>query len=40
MISDKSWICRFSTEMCKQLNSYNGFPLEKVCKELPWEGSE
>ncbi|KYO40928.1 maestro heat-like repeat-containing protein family member 1 isoform B [Alligator mississippiensis] len=30
VISDKSWICQFSTEMCKQLNSYNGFPLEKT----------
>ncbi|XP_065253939.1 maestro heat-like repeat-containing protein family member 1 [Emys orbicularis] len=28
-ISDNAWICQFSTEMCKQLNSYNGFPLEK-----------
>uniref|UniRef100_A0A8C3XQA8 Maestro heat like repeat family member 1 n=1 Tax=Chelydra serpentina TaxID=8475 RepID=A0A8C3XQA8_CHESE len=28
-ISDSAWICQFSTEMCKQLNSYNGFPSEK-----------
>uniref|UniRef100_A0A8B9SCJ9 Maestro heat like repeat family member 1 n=1 Tax=Apteryx owenii TaxID=8824 RepID=A0A8B9SCJ9_APTOW len=28
-VSDNTWICQFGTEMCKQLNSYNGFPLEK-----------
>ncbi|XP_030409904.1 maestro heat-like repeat-containing protein family member 1 isoform X1 [Gopherus evgoodei] len=28
-ISDNTWICQFSTEMCKQLNSYNCFPSEK-----------
>lgn len=29
VISDNTWICQFSTEMCKQLNSYNCFPSEK-----------
>lgn len=29
-VSDNTWICHFVTEMCRQLNSYNGFPLEKV----------
>uniref|UniRef100_A0A8B9BSX0 Maestro heat like repeat family member 1 n=1 Tax=Anser brachyrhynchus TaxID=132585 RepID=A0A8B9BSX0_9AVES len=28
-VSDNTWICHFVTEMCRQLNSYNGFPLEK-----------
>ncbi|XP_074942119.1 maestro heat-like repeat-containing protein family member 1 isoform X4 [Phalacrocorax aristotelis] len=28
-VSDNAWICHFVTEMCGQLNSYNGFPLEK-----------
>ncbi|XP_050795285.1 maestro heat-like repeat-containing protein family member 1 isoform X3 [Gopherus flavomarginatus] len=28
-ISDNTWICQFSTEMCKQLNNYNCFPSEK-----------
>ncbi|XP_062426714.1 maestro heat-like repeat-containing protein family member 1 isoform X2 [Rhea pennata] len=28
-VSDNTWICQFSMEMCKQLNSYNGFLLEK-----------
>ncbi|KAM6143045.1 LOW QUALITY PROTEIN: maestro heat-like repeat-containing protein family member 1 [Phoenicopterus ruber ruber] len=27
-VSDNTWICHLS-EMCRQLNSYNGFPLEK-----------
>nr|XP_038030602.1 maestro heat-like repeat-containing protein family member 1 isoform X2 [Anas platyrhynchos] len=28
-VSDNTWICHFVTEMCRQLNCYNGFPLEK-----------
>ncbi|XP_063183774.1 maestro heat-like repeat-containing protein family member 1 isoform X2 [Chroicocephalus ridibundus] len=28
-VADNTWICHFVTEMCRQLNSYNGFPLEK-----------
>ncbi|XP_026723275.1 maestro heat-like repeat-containing protein family member 1, partial [Athene cunicularia] len=28
-VSDNTWICHFVTEMCRQLNSYNGFVLEK-----------
>ncbi|XP_068789712.1 maestro heat-like repeat-containing protein family member 1 isoform X6 [Struthio camelus] len=28
-VSDNAWICQFSMEMCKQLNNYNGFALEK-----------
>ncbi|XP_035172579.1 maestro heat-like repeat-containing protein family member 1 isoform X4 [Oxyura jamaicensis] len=28
-VSDNAWVCHFVTEMCRQLNSYNGFPLEK-----------
>ncbi|XP_067416227.1 maestro heat-like repeat-containing protein family member 1 isoform X3 [Emydura macquarii macquarii] len=28
-IDDNAWVCQFSKEMCKQLNSYNGFPSEK-----------
>ncbi|XP_055656069.1 maestro heat-like repeat-containing protein family member 1 isoform X3 [Falco peregrinus] len=28
-VSDNTWICHFVTEMCRQLHSYNGFPLEK-----------
>ena len=29
-IADNTWICHFVTEMCRQLTSYNSFPLEKV----------
>lgn len=29
-VSDNAWICHFVTEMCRQLNGYNGFPTEKV----------
>ncbi|XP_031465320.1 maestro heat-like repeat-containing protein family member 1 [Phasianus colchicus] len=28
-VSDNAWICHFVTEMCRQLNGYNGFPTEK-----------
>lgn len=30
MVSDNTWICQLSQEMCKQLPSYNGAPQEKV----------
>ncbi|XP_007488818.1 maestro heat-like repeat-containing protein family member 1 isoform X2 [Monodelphis domestica] len=29
VVSDNTWICQLSLEMCKQLNCYNGTPLEK-----------
>ncbi|XP_033275854.1 maestro heat-like repeat-containing protein family member 1 isoform X9 [Orcinus orca] len=29
VVSDNTWICQLSLEMCKQLPSYNGTPLEK-----------
>ncbi|XP_068953129.1 maestro heat-like repeat-containing protein family member 1 isoform X3 [Petaurus breviceps papuanus] len=29
IVSDNTWICQLSLEMCKQLNCYNGTPLEK-----------
>ncbi|XP_051827268.1 maestro heat-like repeat-containing protein family member 1 isoform X3 [Antechinus flavipes] len=29
VVSDNTWICQLSLEMCKQLNCYNGSPLEK-----------
>uniref|UniRef100_A0A8C6W8Z7 Maestro heat-like repeat family member 1 n=1 Tax=Nannospalax galili TaxID=1026970 RepID=A0A8C6W8Z7_NANGA len=29
VISDDTWICQLSLEMCKQLSSYNGTPQEK-----------
>ncbi|XP_064010558.1 maestro heat-like repeat-containing protein family member 1 isoform X2 [Pogoniulus pusillus] len=28
-VADNAWSCHFVTEMCRQLGSYNGFPLEK-----------
>ncbi|PKU28019.1 maestro heat-like repeat-containing protein family member 1 isoform x3 [Limosa lapponica baueri] len=28
-VADNAWICHFVTEMCRQLSSYNGLPLEK-----------
>ncbi|KAM6088505.1 maestro heat-like repeat-containing protein family member 1 isoform 2-T2 [Chlamydotis macqueenii] len=28
-VSDHAWVCHLVTEMCRQLSSYNGFPLEK-----------
>lgn len=30
VVSDNTWICQLSQEMCKQLPSYNGAPQEKV----------
>lgn len=38
-ISDNAWICHFVTEMCRQLNGYNGFPAEKVRDVGPAVGS-
>lgn len=32
VVSDNTWICQLSQEMCKQLPSYNGTPQEKVPK--------
>ncbi|XP_057387807.1 maestro heat-like repeat-containing protein family member 1 isoform X3 [Balaenoptera acutorostrata] len=29
VVSDNTWICQLSLEMCKQLPNYNGTPLEK-----------
>lgn len=29
-VSDSSWTCRLTLEMCRQLSSYNGSPVEKV----------
>ncbi|KAM9235094.1 maestro heat-like repeat-containing protein family member 1 isoform 2-T2 [Leptosomus discolor] len=28
-VSDNAWVCHFVAEMCRQLSSYSGFPLEK-----------
>lgn len=39
-MSDNTWICQLSLEMCKQLPCYNGMPQEKVCRGrgAPGEG--
>lgn len=41
-MSDDTWICQLSLEMCKQLPCYNGTPQEKVRgvggEETPGEG--
>lgn len=29
-VSDNTWVCQLSLEMCKQLPCYNGAPQEKV----------
>lgn len=29
-MSDNTWVCQLTLEMCKQLPNYNGTPLEKV----------
>ena len=29
-MSDNTWVCHLTLEMCKQLPNYNGTPLEKV----------
>lgn len=29
-MSDNTWVCQLTLEMCKQLPNYNGMPLEKV----------
>lgn len=29
-VSDNTWVCQLSLEMCKQLPCYNGTPQEKV----------
>ena len=30
VVSDNTWVCHLTLEMCKQLPNYNGTPLEKV----------
>lgn len=30
VVSDNTWVCQLSLEMCKQLPCYNGTPQEKV----------
>lgn len=41
VVSDDTWICRLSLEMCKQLPCYNRMPQEKVHWGVrPWKRSE
>lgn len=37
VVSDNTWICQLSLEMCKQLPCYNGTPQEKVLGGMPQE---